>query len=1075
MTTDHDTPRRGLLEHLIRLAIAHRWLMIALTLGLVALGAWSFTKLPIDATPDITNVQVQINTEAPGYSPLEAEQRVTFTIETALAGLPGLDYTRSISRYGLSQVTVVFVDGTDLYFARQLVGERIQQVKSQLPEGLEPEMGPIATGMGEIFMYTVDAKDGARKKDGTPYTATDLRTLQDWVVRPQLRNVPGVTEVNTIGGYARQIHITPDPARLVALGFTLHDVVQAVAANNQNVGAGYIERNGQQFLVRAPGQVADLDGIRDIVLDRRDGVPIRVRDVAQVGEGPELRTGAATQNGREVVLGTVFMLIGANSRDVAQSSAVRLQEAARSLPPGVSANPVYDRTSLVDRTIATVAKNLVEGALLVIAVLFLLLGNFRAALITAAVIPLAMLFTLTGMVRGGVSGNLMSLGALDFGLIVDGAVIIIENCLRRFGEMQHALGRVLSDEERLDATASATTEVIRPSLFGLGIITAVYLPIFALTGVEGKMFHPMAITVVLALTGAMVLSLTFVPAAVALFLRGRVDEKETRVMQWSRKRYAPMLAWALRRRALVMGGAAALVVLCGLLATRLGSEFVPSLDEGDIAMHAMRIPGTSLEQAVQMQSTLEARIKQFPEVHRVFGKLGTAEVATDPMPPSVADTFIMLKPRDEWPNPRKSKDQLVAEIETAVKQLPGNNYEFTQPIQMRMNELISGVRADVAIKLYGDDLERLVEVGEKIEAVAKTVPGAADVRLEQATGLPLLSITPDRQALVRYGLNPGTVQDTVATAVGGEVAGQLFEGDRRFDIVIRLPESLRQDPAALADLPIPLDGDDNADESSRAAAWLSGTPQTVPLREVAKIETTQGPNQINRENGKRRVVVTANVRGRDLGGFVADLRQRIDAQVEVPTGYWIDYGGTFEQLISASQRLSIVVPVTLLLIFALLFWAFGSAKDAVIVFTGVPLALTGGVIALALRGIPLSISAGVGFIALSGVAVLNGLVMIAFIRKLREQGDPLDSAIVDGALGRLRPVLMTALVASLGFVPMALNVGAGSEVQRPLATVVIGGIVSSTLLTLLVLPALYRWLHREGEIDLARGIRPQEA
>lgn len=1062
MTIDRPKQEtRGALEGIIRYAVVNRWLMLSLTLALIALGAWSFTKLPIDATPDITNVQVQINTKAIGYSPLESEQRVTFPIETAMAGLPGLDYSRSLSRYGLSQVTVAFKDGTDLYFARQQVGERLQQVKSQLPEGLEPEMGPIATGLGEIFMYTVEANPDARKKDGTPWTATDLRTLQDWVVRPQLRNTPGVTEVNTIGGFARQIHITPEPSKLVALGFTLHDVVAAVAANNQNVGAGYIERNGQQFLVRVPGQLADLDAIRDIVLDRREGVPIRVRDVAEVGEGPELRTGAATQNGREVVLGTVFMLVGANSREVAQAAAAKLKEASASLPPGVKANPVYDRTALVDRTIATVSKNLVEGALLVIVVLFLLLGNFRAALITAAVIPLAMLFTVFGMTRGGVSGNLMSLGALDFGLIVDGAVIIVENCLRRFGEMQHQLGRVMTEEERHDATASATAEVIRPSLFGLGIITAVYLPIFALTGIEGKMFHPMAITVVLALTGAMLLSLTFVPAAIAVFLGGRVDEKDNRVMQWAKRRYRPLLNGSLRRGKWVMAGAMALMVLCAMLATRLGTEFIPNLDEGDIALHALRIPGTSLEQAVKMQSTLEARIKQFPEVDRVFGKLGTAEVATDPMPPSVADTFLMMKPRSQWPDPRKPRDQLVAEIETAVEQLPGNNYEFTQPIQMRMNELISGVRADVAIKLYGDDLDTLVEVGKRIEEVAESVAGAADIKLEQTTGLPLLTITPDREALVRYGLNPDVVQETVATAVGGEVSGQLFEGDRRFDIVVRLPERLRQDPAALADLPIPLGGSDNADESSRSGGFRAGTPRTVPLREVAKIETLQGPNQINRENGKRRVVVTANVRGRDLGGFVSELRRRVEAEVEVPAGYWIDYGGTFEQLISASQRLSLVVPVTLIIIFALLFMAFGSAKDASIVFSGVPLALTGGVIALALRDIPLSISAGVGFIALSGVAVLNGLVMIAFIRKLREQGDALDDAIVDGALGRLRPVLTTALVASLGFVPMALNVGAGSEVQRPLATVVIGGIISSTFLTLVVLPVLYRWLHRE--------------
>ncbi|WP_313455030.1 CusA/CzcA family heavy metal efflux RND transporter [Stenotrophomonas sp.] len=1050
-----------MLERLIGLSIRHRWLTLVLTAALVALGVWSYRHLSIDATPDITNVQVQINTQAPGYSPLEAEQRVTFAIETAMAGLPKLDYSRSLSRYGLSQVTVVFKDGTDLYFARQQVAERLQQIASQLPEGLDPEMGPISTGLGEIFMYTVEAEPNARKPDGTPYTATDLRTLQDWVIRPQLRTTPGVTEVNTIGGFERQIHITPDPAQLVALGFTLNDVVAAVMRNNQNIGAGYIERNGQQFLVRVPGQLANLEAIGNIVLDRRDGVPIRVRDVASVGEGKELRTGAATQNGHEVVVGTAFMLFGANSREVSQAAAAKLDAANASLPAGVHAKAVYDRTALVDRTIGTVSKNLIEGALLVVVVLFLLLGNVRASLITAAVIPLAMLFTIIGMVRGGVSGNLMSLGALDFGLIVDGAVIIIENCLRRFGEAQHALGRQLNDEERYDLTASATAEVIRPSLFGLGIIAAVYLPIFALSGVEGKMFHPMAITVVLALTGAMVLSLTFVPAAIASFLRGRVAEHDNRLMRWSRARYTPLLDWALRRRVVVLAGAAVLVVGCGVLATRLGSEFVPSLDEGDITLQPMRIPGTSLEQSVAMQETLEKRLAQFPEVANIFSKIGTAEVATDPMPPSMADTFLMLKPRDQWPDPRKPKAELVEELEAAAKEIPGSNYEFTQPIQMRTNELISGVRSDVAVKVYGDNLDQLTRLASRVERVMRSVPGAEDVKAEQVSGLPLLTITPDPAALARYGLNPGDVQETVATAIGGSVAGQLIEGDRRFDLVVRLPEAQRQDPAVLADLPIPLPASTSVDESSRLAAGANGGPRTVPLREVAKIQVERGPNQINRENGKRRVVITANVRERDLGGFVGELRIRIGQDVALPEGYWIDYGGTFEQLISATQRLGVVVPVTLALIFALLFMAFGSAKDAAIVFSGVPLALTGGVLALALRGIPLSISAGVGFIALSGVAVLNGLVMIAFIRRLREQGDPLDDAVRDGALGRLRPVLMTALVASLGFLPMALNVGAGSEVQRPLATVVIGGIVSSTALTLLVLPVLYRWLHRD--------------
>ncbi|RXK65696.1 CusA/CzcA family heavy metal efflux RND transporter [Stenotrophomonas sp. MA5] len=1050
-----------MLERLIGLSIRHRWLTLVLTAALVALGVWSYRHLSIDATPDITNVQVQINTQAPGYSPLEAEQRVTFAIETAMAGLPKLDYSRSLSRYGLSQVTVVFKDGTDLYFARQQVAERLQQIASQLPEGLDPEMGPISTGLGEIFMYTVEAEPNARKPDGTPYTATDLRTLQDWVIRPQLRTTPGVTEVNTIGGFERQIHITPDPAQLVALGFTLNDVVAAVMRNNQNIGAGYIERNGQQFLVRVPGQLANLEAIGNIVLDRRDGVPIRVRDVASVGEGKELRTGAATQNGHEVVVGTAFMLFGANSREVSQAAAAKLDAANASLPAGVHAKAVYDRTALVDRTIGTVSKNLIEGALLVVVVLFLLLGNVRASLITAAVIPLAMLFTIIGMVRGGVSGNLMSLGALDFGLIVDGAVIIIENCLRRFGEAQHALGRQLNDEERYDLTASATAEVIRPSLFGLGIIAAVYLPIFSLSGVEGKMFHPMAITVVLALTGAMVLSLTFVPAAIASFLRGRVAEHDNRLMRWSRARYTPLLDWALRRRVVVLAGAAVLVVGCGVLATRLGSEFVPSLDEGDITLQPMRIPGTSLEQSVAMQETLEKRLAQFPEVANIFSKIGTAEVATDPMPPSMADTFLMLKPRDQWPDPRKPKAELVEELEAAAKEIPGSNYEFTQPIQMRTNELISGVRSDVAVKVYGDNLDQLTRLASRVERVMRSVPGAEDVKAEQVSGLPLLTITPDPAALARYGLNPGDVQETVATAIGGSVAGQLIEGDRRFDLVVRLPEAQRQDPAVLADLPIPLPASTSVDESSRLAAGANGGPRTVPLREVAKIQVERGPNQINRENGKRRVVITANVRERDLGGFVGELRTRIGQDIALPEGYWIDYGGTFEQLISATQRLGVVVPVTLALIFALLFMAFGSAKDAAIVFSGVPLALTGGVLALALRGIPLSISAGVGFIALSGVAVLNGLVMIAFIRRLREQGDPLDDAVRDGALGRLRPVLMTALVASLGFLPMALNVGAGSEVQRPLATVVIGGIVSSTALTLLVLPVLYRWLHRD--------------
>ena len=1034
-----------MLARIIGFSIRQRWFVLAVVVLLCALGVYSATKLPIDAVPDITNVQVQINTEAEGFSPLEAEQRITFPIETAISGIPKLAYTRSISRYGLSQVTVVFEDGTDTYFARQLVNERIQSAKSQLPPGIEPQLGPLATGLGEIFMYAVEPKPGARKPDGSEYTPSDLRTLSDWVVRPQMRTIPGVAEVNTIGGYARQYHVTPNPQQLASLKLSLTDIVEALEANNANKGAGYVERAGEQILIRVPGQAKDEADLSQIIVATRGGVPIRIGDVAEVVIGSELRTGAATENGREIVLGTIFMLTGENPRVVAQAAAERLKQATKSLPAGVVAHPLYDRTELVDRTIATVEKNLAEGALLVVVVLFLLLGNIRAALITAAVIPVAMLMTLTGMVQTRTSANLMSLGALDFGLIVDGAVIIVENCLRRLGEAQHRLGRLLDRDERFGLVASASTEVMKPSIFGVIIITVVYLPIFALTGIEGKTFHPMAITVVMALTAALLLALTLVPAAIAQFVTGRVEEKENRVMSWLNRQYAPLLDATMKRGKLIIGGAVALVLLAGVGATRLGSEFIPNLDEGDIAMHALRIPGTSLSQAIDMQRALEERIRKFPEVERVFAKIGTADVATDPMPPSVADNFIMLKDRKDWPDPRKPREQLVAELNKAVSEIPGNNYEFTQPVQMRMNELIAGVRSDVAVKLFGDDLDQLLESGGAVEEVVASVSGAEDVKIEQVTGLPVLAVTPKRDMLARYSINMSDVQDAVATATGGRAAGQVFESDRRFDVVVRLPEELRTNVDALGSLPIPIGGD--------------GAAGFVPLAQVADVELSVGPNQISRENGKRRAVITANVRGRDLGSFIAELRTKIDAEVTLPEGYYVEYGGTFEQLQSAATRLQIVVPLALLLIFGLLFTLFGSAKDAAIVFSGVPLALTGGVAALALRDIPMSISAGVGFIALSGVAVLNGVVMLSFIKDLRERGMDLDAAIREGALTRLRPVLMTALVASLGFVPMALNVGAGSEVQRPLASVVIGGIISSTILTLIVLPALYRLIH----------------
>ena len=1036
------------LERVLQGSIRHRWLVMLAVLMLALVGVYHARNLPIDAVPDITNVQVQVNTEAPGYTPLEVEQRITFPVETALAGLPKLSGTRSISRYGLSQVTVVFEDGTDIYFARQLVNERIQQVRSQLPASIQPAMGPIATGLGEIFLYTVEAKPGARRPDGKEWTPMDLRELQDWVVRPQLRNLQGVTEVNTIGGFEKQFHVTPSPDKLRAYGVTLPDIMSALARNNENVGAGYIERNGEQYLIRIPGQLGGIDDIGQVVVAERGGVPLRLKEIAEVGLGRELRNGAATENGQEVVLGTVFMLVGENSREVSTRVADRLVKVNESLPAGVVAQAVYNRSSLVDSTIRTVQANLIEGALLVIFTLFILLGNLRAALITAAVIPLSMLFTMTGMATNKVSGNLMSLGALDFGLIVDGAVIIIENCLRRFAKEQGRLGRLLTQPERLALAFEATREVRGATLFGELIIAVVYIPIFALTGVEGKMFHPMAFTVVAALLGAMILSVTFVPAAVAIFITGKVSEHENIAVRGAKAAYLPVLRILMKARLTVVAASVAVLAIAIAAATRLGSEFMPSLDEGDIALHALRIPGTSLTQAIAMQSVLEARLKAFPEVDKVVGKIGTAEIATDPMPPSVADTYVMLKPRSQWPDPRKPKAQLVSELEVAAKSIPGNNYEFTQPIQMRFNELISGVRTDVAVKVYGDDLDVMLASAQRIEAILTAIPGAADVKVEQVTGLPLLTVQLNREALARYGLAVDDAQKVVATALGGTVAGEIFEGDRRFEVVVRLPESIRSDVEGLGNLPVPL--------PVRGA----GSVRTfIPLREVASISLAQGPNQISRENGKRRVVVTANVRGRDLGSFVAEAQRRVQEAAVAPAGYWVEYGGTFEQLISASNRLKLVVPVALLLVFGLLYASFRSVKDSLLVFSGVPLALTGGVAALLLRDIPFSISAGVGFIALSGVAVLNGLVIISFIRALRAEGRPLELAIEEGCLTRLRPVLMTALVAGLGFIPMALATGAGSEVQRPLATVVIGGIISSTFLTLLTLPVLYRMVH----------------
>jgi cobalt-zinc-cadmium resistance protein CzcA len=1033
-------------ERIIRFAIDQRWLVLLLVAAMAAVGIYSYQKLPIDAVPDITNVQVQINTAAPGYSPLETEQRVTYPIETLMSGLPKLEQTRSLSRYGLSQITVIFKDGTDIFFARQMVSERIQEARAQLPSGVTPALGPVSTGLGEIYLWTVEARPGTKKADGTPYTPTDLREIQDWIIKPQLRNVAGVTEINSIGGYAKEYQVAPNPQRLASYGLTLQDVVTALDRNNGNASAGYIEKRGEQLLVRAPGQVKSLDDIRNIILTNVDGVPVHVRDVADVDIGRELRTGAATENGREVVLGTVFMLIGQNSRAVSQAVDRKMADINRSLPAGVQAVTVYDRTTLVDKAIATVKKNLLEGAVLVIAVLFVFLGNIRAALITATVIPLAMLFTFSGMVSFKVSANLLSLGALDFGIIVDGAVVIVENCVRRLAHAQNLHGRRLTRAERFDAVFAAAREARRPLLFGQLIIMVVYLPIFALTGVEGRMFHPMALTVVMALLGAMLLSITFIPAAVALFIGDSVVEKEHRKLSaW----YAGVLECVLANTPVVLAFSGIAVLLSVLLATRLGSEFVPSLNEGDFAIQALRIPGTSLTQSVEMQKQVELTLKKkFPEIERIFARTGTAEIASDPMPPNISDGYIMLKPESQWPAPKKSRDELLAAIQNTAAQIPGNAFEFSQPIQLRFNELISGVRSDVAVKLFGDDMAVLNGTAARIAAALGKVDGAAEVKVEQTSGLPVLTVEIDRGKTARYGLNVGDVQQTITTAIGGTEAGTMFEGDRRFDIVVRLPDALRSDLDVMRRLPVPLPKGD-------------GVTHFIPLGEVATFSIAPGPNQVSREDGKRRVVISANVRGRDIGSFVAEAGERL-RQVAVPAGYWTSWGGQFEQLQSASRRLQIVVPAALLLVMVLLFAMFGNLKDGLLVFSGIPFALTGGIAALALRGIPLSISAAVGFIALSGVAVLNGLVLISFIRSLREEGRTVEAAIREGSLGRLRPVLMTALVASLGFIPMAIATGTGAEVQRPLATVVIGGILSSTALTLLVLPLLYRIVHKSG-------------
>jgi cobalt-zinc-cadmium resistance protein CzcA len=1030
---------QGLFERIIQFSIQNAiWVMLFVCTW-IAVGVYSYQKLPIDAVPDITNTQVQINTQANGFTALEVEQRITYPIENAMAGIPDLELTRSISRYGLSQVTIVFKDGTDIYWARQQINQRVQEVQSALPAQIAPTMSPVSTGLGEIYQWVLKAEPNARKSDGTAYSAMDLREIQDWIVRPQLQRVQGVAEVNSIGGFNKTYVVSPDLNRMQQLNLSLAQLQQALTENNENRGAGFIEENGQQLTVRVPGTLNTISDIENTMIDSPNGSPIRVGDVAQVSIGHDLRTGGATYNGEETVLGIAMMAMGQNSRSVSKSVDAKIKDIQASLPKGVKIETVYDRTTLVEKAIKTVQKNLVEGAILVIIILFIFLGNIRAALITACVIPLSMLFTLTGMAEKNISANLMSLGALDFGIIVDGAVVIVENCIRRLAHVQQVLKRPLTQNERFKEVFLAARQARRPLIFGQLIILVVYLPIFALSGVEAKMFHPMALTVVLALVAAIILSITFVPAAVALWVKGDIKETESRWMIWLKKNYLKILNTAYAYKTVVLTFALCLLLTTGFLTTKIGSEFAPQLSEGDFAVQLMRSPSTGLEESLRIQENAEKLLlKKFPEIKAVFARTGTAEVATDVMPPNISDGYIMLKPRNEWPNPKQSLDELRSRIVAYVATIPGNNSEFSQPIELRFNELISGVRSDVGVKIFGDDMQVLNAEATKIAKIIQQVSGSSAVKVEQTSGLPLLNIEINKALAAQYGLSVRSIQDIVAASVGGQSLGEILEGDRRFDFVIRL------------------------NDQDRNVATISQLPLTLPnggsivLSDVAVVSNVDGINQVSRENGKRRIVVTANVEGRDLGSFVSDLQTQLK-QYSLPSGYWIEYGGQFENLASAKARMQIVIPLALITIFILLMAVFHNVKESLLVFTGVPFALTGGVLFLWLRDIPLSMSAGIGFIALSGVAVLNGLVMLTFIKELKGQY-PLHEAVWQGAVLRLRPVLMTACVASLGFVPMALATGTGAEVQRPLATVVIGGIISSTLLTLVLLPVLYRWL-----------------
>ena len=1021
------------MRRVIAFALKNRLLILALTALLVGVGVWSMIRLPIDAIPDVTNVQVQINTNAPALSPLEVERQITLPVELAMFGLPDLEEVRSLSKFGLSQVTVIFEEGTDIYFARQQVQERLQEAREEIPEGFgTPEMGPISSGLGEIFQYTIEAEPGSG------IDATELRTLQDWIVAPQLRGVPGVAEVNSFGGFAKQYEVLVRPDALVQYGVTLDEVMSAVAENNVNAGGGYITQGAEQLIVRGVGQVQDLAQIGQVVITSRGGTPVRVSDVADVQIGHTIRQGAVTANGGgETVIGIVMMRMGENSRTLVDQVKERFVSVAQSLPDGVQLRAFYDRTELVERTIGTVERNLVEGAILVVVVLFLLLGNLRAALIVAVAIPLSMMFAFSGMLQAGIAGSLMSLGAIDFGLVVDGSVVMVENSMRHLSER--------GKKGFLRTVLDSCAEVARPILFGVGIIIVVYLPILTLEGVEGKMFRPMALTVVFALAGSLVLTFLLTPVLISLFMRGKVEEKEVWLMRKAKGIYQPALAWTLGRGKQVLIASAGLVVAAGIAIPFLGSEFIPRLDEGALALQVLRLPSVSLEESIRQSTVMEGRlIAAFPdEIRDIVSKTGRPEIATDPMGVNISDVFVMLNPEEEWTK-AGDKAELEALMTEELEKIPGMVASFSQPIELRVNELIAGVRSDLAIKIYGDELEVLAETAEQTVAAVMQLEGATGFRAQQLSGLPQLEISVLPDQLARYGINASAVMQTVE-AIGGAEVTTVLEGQRRFALAVRFPEAARSNPQAVAGLLVSAPGG-----------------VRVPLGQLARIEQVQGPSDISHESGSRLVIIEGNVRGVDMGSFVAEVQALFDdGTVTLPAGYRVDFGGQFENLERGTRRLMLVVPLSLLLIFLLLFATFNSLRQAALVFTGIPLATVGGVFALLMRGMPFSISAGVGFIALFGIAVLNGVVLVSYINELREQGRTLDEAVREGGMTRLRPVLMTALVASLGFLPMALSSGSGAEVQRPLATVVIGGLVTATLLTLLVLPLLYLIFERK--------------